>query len=95
MAQTALRAVFEAGLQAPRDISIAGIDDIPAAAMTIPALTTIRQPIQKMVQAAFDLLIQSPARRAERQQRCVVVQPELMIRESCGRPDRLQEWAAS
>ena len=86
MAQTALRALFEAGLQAPRDLSIAGIDDIPAAAMTIPALTTIRQPMQKMVEAAFELLVRPAEQRTARQEQQVVVQPELIIRESCGRP---------
>lgn len=84
MAQTALRALFEAGLQVPKDISIAGIDDIPAAAMTIPALTTLRQPIRKMVEAAFDLLLEPASRGSTRKGRNVVVQPELIIRESCG-----------
>ena len=88
MAQAALRALFEAGLQSPRDISITGIDDIPAAAMTIPALTTIRQPIRKMVQTAFDLLIQPSTRHfTQKEHCCLVIQPELIPRESCGRPN--------
>jgi DNA-binding LacI/PurR family transcriptional regulator len=84
MAQTALRALFEAGLQAPKDISISGIDDIPAAAMTIPALTTIRQPMQKMVETAFELLLRPAGKRAAGKEQQVVIQPELIIRESCG-----------
>jgi LacI family transcriptional regulator len=95
MAQAALRALFEAGLQAPRDISIAGIDDIPAAAMTIPALTTIRQPMRKMVEAAFDLLVRPAGPRTARKEQQVVIQPELMIRESCSRPARWPEREAT
>ena len=87
MAQAALRALFEEGRQAPRDISIAGVDDIPAAAMTIPALTTVQQPMRKMVQTAFDLLIQPAGPRTNQKVQQVVVQPELMIRESCGQPN--------
>ncbi len=83
LAQSALRAIFEAGLRAPQDISIAGIDDIPAAAMTIPALTTIRQPTQPLVQSAFELLTRpTGARKASN----MVIPPKLIIRESCGRP---------
>jgi len=78
MAQTALRAVFEAGLQVPRDLSMVSIDDIPAAARMIPALTTLRLPIREMAQAAFDLLLQ-PHPRSHR-----LLPPTLQTRESCG-----------
>ena len=79
MAQTALRALFETGLQVPRDMSIVSIDDIPAAARMNPALTTLRLPIREMAQTAFDLLLQ-PHPRNHR-----LLPPTLQIRESCGR----------
>lgn len=82
IAQTALRAIFEAGLHAPHDISIAGIDDIPAAAMTIPALTTIHQPTRELAQTAFEIL----TRPSTKMKRGAVIRPKLIIRESCGRP---------
>jgi len=37
-----IRAIREAGYHIPEDISIIGVDDIPFAAMTMPALTTMR-----------------------------------------------------
>jgi LacI family transcriptional regulator len=47
MALGAIRAIQEAGLSVPEDIAIVGFDDIPPAATSKPALTTIRQPIQQ------------------------------------------------
>lgn len=41
----AIRAIHEAGLSVPEDIAVVGYDDVPAAAIAQPPLTTIRQPI--------------------------------------------------
>ena len=57
MAVGALRAVKEAGLKVPEDISIAGFDDMPFAANTDPPLTTIRQPIQRSGEIAAQTLV--------------------------------------
>lgn len=48
MAIGLLRALAQAGLRVPEDISVAGFDDIEFAAMAIPALTTIRQPRREL-----------------------------------------------
>lgn len=45
MAVGAMKAVFEAGLNVPDDISIMGFDGTPFGAFLRPALTTIRRPI--------------------------------------------------
>jgi DNA-binding LacI/PurR family transcriptional regulator len=45
-----------AGLRIPQDISIVGYDDVPLAAWRGYDLTTIRQPIDEMVEAAVDML---------------------------------------
>lgn len=82
-ALSALRACYEGGIRVPGDISLAGVDDIPFAQMMIPALTTVRQPIEKMVRAAFDFLVGSV--NGDRRLN-VVIEPELVIRESCSRP---------
>ncbi|MDT9683509.1 LacI family DNA-binding transcriptional regulator [Streptomyces sp. TRM76323] len=44
MAQGALSALHRAGRRVPEDIAVGGFDDSPAATSTDPALTTIRQP---------------------------------------------------
>ncbi len=76
-AQGGLRALYNAGLSVPQDVSLTGFDDIPAAGLMIPALTTIRVPIAQMVDAAFELIFK---RRGEK---VILLKPELVIRESC------------
>lgn len=49
---------FELGLQVPQDFSLVGFDDIPSAAWPGHMLTTIRQPIRRMIQEAVSLLIE-------------------------------------
>lgn len=58
MAFGALDAARAAGVRVPEDLSIVGFDDIPAAANTLPALTTVRQPLQAIGEKAAALLIQ-------------------------------------
>jgi LacI family transcriptional regulator len=56
-AMGAIAALHEAGLHVPRDVSVVGFDDIPAAATMHPSLTTVRQPLRAMGQnAAVQLL---------------------------------------
>ena len=48
---------FGMGLRVPEDISIIGYDDVPMAAWPAYDLTTIRQPVNRMVQATIDALL--------------------------------------
>lgn len=41
----ALHRAYEAGLKVPRDLSVIGYNDVPLAAYSCPALTTVRTPI--------------------------------------------------
>lgn len=56
MAFGVMRAARERGLSIPRDLSVAGYDDISAASMVEPTLTTVRQPLQEMGRVAAGLL---------------------------------------
>jgi LacI family transcriptional regulator len=47
----------EAGLSCPRDYSIIGFDAEPAGRLQTPPLTSYRQPLVEMGQAAVSLLI--------------------------------------
>lgn len=59
MALGMLHAVrHELGLQAPADFSLIGFDDIPAAGWPGHRLTTIRQPVERMIRAAVDILVE-------------------------------------
>jgi DNA-binding LacI/PurR family transcriptional regulator len=53
-----MAAAQAAGLKIPDDLSIVGYDDLPMAAWTNPALTTVRQPIVEKGRLAARLLIQ-------------------------------------
>lgn len=53
----AMDAARRAGLAIPGDVAIAGFDDIPAAKLLMPALTTIRQPDQRLGALAVEILI--------------------------------------
>jgi DNA-binding LacI/PurR family transcriptional regulator len=53
-----MSAAQAAGLRVPEDLSVVGFDDIPAAAWTNPALTTVRQPIIEKGRIAARLLIE-------------------------------------
>ncbi len=48
----AMRALREAGLIVPDDVSVVGYDDTLLAHYLVPSLTTVRQPLQEMGQAA-------------------------------------------
>lgn len=83
MAMGAMRAAREAGWRIPDDVAIVSYDDLPQAALTDPALTTIRQPIQRLGKLAIETLLDvitngtAPTRR-------ILLPTELIIRSSCG-----------
>lgn len=81
MAAGALRAIREAGLRVPEDMALVGYDDVPIASQIDPPLTTIRQPIHEMGKLAVDLLIDI-LHRPQQSKRHLVLQPELIIRQS-------------
>lgn len=58
MAVGALGVLREAGLSVPRDVALAGFDDAPIAATTEPALTTMRQPFERVAREMVRLLLE-------------------------------------
>jgi LacI family transcriptional regulator len=58
MAVGAMCAIQEHGLHVPDHISVIGYDDIPLASYSVPRLTTIAQPAQKLGQLAVKKLIE-------------------------------------
>ena len=43
----------ELGIEVPRDVSVAGFDDIAVASMTAPSLSTVRLPLREMGRRGF------------------------------------------
>jgi LacI family transcriptional regulator len=81
----AIRALREAGLRVPEDVSVVGFDDIQGAAYQNPGLTTVRQPLRKMGVIAAECLLKRIAQPgSDAYPRFITVEPELIVRESTG-----------
>src|ERR1700738_2833217 len=79
----AIWAFREAGLRVPADVSVVGFDDIPGAAFSDPALTTVRQPLLKMGQIAAQTLVDPIEGRGDYQPE-IAIEPEFVVRDSSG-----------
>ena len=81
-----IRALREAGLSVPEDVSVIGFDDIPAAAYNYPALTTIKQPLREMGRLAAEHLLTRISNGAQSEiPEEIMVEPELIVRQSTAR----------
>ena len=75
----AMRALAEAGRTVPGDVAVVGFDDIPAASLTSPPLTTVQQDLI----AAGELLVETLAEQIEdRAQDNRSLPPRLIVRAS-------------
>ncbi|MDQ0728896.1 LacI family DNA-binding transcriptional regulator [Microbacterium sp. W4I20] len=86
MALGALDAFRSAGVSVPEDLIVTGFDGIEAGALSIPRLTTVRQPMIELGRAAVQVL----ARRLERPGTdpvAVRLPLEIVVRESSRRSD--------
>jgi DNA-binding LacI/PurR family transcriptional regulator len=71
-----LDAAAERGIDVPRDLSVAGFDDVPEAALARPPLTTVRQPHIRKGMEAVRLLLEPD------EPGCVLLPTELIARAS-------------
>jgi DNA-binding LacI/PurR family transcriptional regulator len=76
LALGAIEAARVAGLRVPEDLSVVGFDDIPGAAWSRPALTTVRQPLFEKGEIAGRLLTEGASDRE------VILPVELVVRGS-------------
>lgn len=83
MAMGAIRFARSRGLRVPEDIAFVGFDDISFAAVYEPALTTIATPRRKMGELGAQMLLRN-LQAATFKPKSIVVDHELVIRESCG-----------
>ena len=77
----AIRALRDANLRVPEDVSIVGFDDINVAAYHTPRLTTIRQPLHDMGETAARILLQRLQGFKDYPEE-LAIPPELIIRET-------------
>jgi DNA-binding LacI/PurR family transcriptional regulator len=79
----ALEMIHQKGLRIPEDVAILGYDDMPWALALNPPLTAVRQPGDEVGRRAMELLLQR-IRDPQRSVSLVMMQPELVVRKSCG-----------
>jgi DNA-binding LacI/PurR family transcriptional regulator len=84
-----IRALADAKIRVPADVSIIGFDDIEAAECTIPRLTTVRQPLSEMGKIAAQCVLQR-IQRPEGFRQEITVEPDLVVRESTASRSRDQ-----
>lgn len=58
IAMGALMAIHEAGLRVPEDVAVVGFDDIPAAKLVTPPLTTVAQFQEQLGRRAAEMLLE-------------------------------------
>jgi DNA-binding LacI/PurR family transcriptional regulator len=79
----AIRALHDAQLRVPDDVSVVGFDDIKEAAFQTPRLTTIRQPLHHMGELAVQILLEQLRSSGNaKAPKDMAVEPELIVRES-------------
>jgi DNA-binding LacI/PurR family transcriptional regulator len=78
----AMRAIRDAGLRVPEDVAVVGFDDMPLASHVSPALTTVQQnpriAAEGLVDGIIGLIEGHPVEST-------LMEPNLIVRESCGR----------
>jgi DNA-binding LacI/PurR family transcriptional regulator len=82
MAVGAMSAAQNQGLRIPQDIAIIGFDDIPAARLVRPALTTVRQFQDQIGHQAASLLFDRLCGKAPQEVQFVEMPFEIIVRES-------------
>ncbi|MGW4113344.1 LacI family DNA-binding transcriptional regulator [Actinosynnema sp. NPDC004786] len=82
MAMGAMAALRERGLRVPEDVSVAGFDDIPTLRDLVPALSTVRLPLEDMGERAARLVLDD----VDAGPRTVRVAGEVVLRASTSSP---------
>jgi DNA-binding LacI/PurR family transcriptional regulator len=82
MAVGVLREVRDEGLRVPADISVTGFDNIRLSEFSYPPLTTVHIPRDRIGHLAFEMLVPESARGKVGRE--IVIDPELVLRESTG-----------
>jgi DNA-binding LacI/PurR family transcriptional regulator len=78
-----MQTILELGYAVPRDVRLAGIDDMDYASLLPVPLTTLRQPTRDIGAAAFAAMLERVTRR-DTPVRDIFLQTELIVRRSCG-----------
>jgi LacI family transcriptional regulator len=81
----AIRALAKAGISVPEQCSVIGFDDVAISSLSVPSLTTVRQPLETMGGAAVNIVMEAIKAGHENRDWSVVAQKlhaELVVRDS-------------
>src|SRR5215470_7026293 len=81
----AVRALTKAGIRVPEQCSVVGFDDVPLSSLAVPALTTVRQPLEAMGHLAVNMVMEGINAGLEKRDWNIArhrPNPELVIRDS-------------
>ncbi|MDR3161792.1 MAG: LacI family transcriptional regulator [Spirochaetaceae bacterium] len=87
MAIGAIQAADEKKIRIPCDLSVLGFDNISISRLSRINLTTIEQPLDKLVISAIDLILQL-VHDSEPERENIIIQPNLIIRGTCAIPQK-------
>lgn len=79
-----IRAMMRCGRRVPDDLAIIGYDDVEFAGALQPPLTTVRQPMYRLGEAAMQLFLDELRSGEEHSHRQLLLQPQLVVRDSTG-----------
>lgn len=82
-----MKALHDQGMRIPADVSVIGFDDHPLSQLWVPPLTTVRQDFVRLGHQVFDLLMGRLETGEPRPS--VRMVPDLVLRQSTGRPRRV------
>jgi LacI family transcriptional regulator len=81
----AMEGIRRLGRKPGVDFGIVGFNNIPDAAQCVPGLTTIENSPRQLGESAAELLLKRIEQR-DAPIRTIILQPKLIVRESCGAP---------
>ncbi len=80
MALGVMRELRDQGFRIPAEVSVTGFDNIRLSEFVYPALTTVDIPRRRIGRMVFEVLVQAEGGSGE-----ILIEPELLVRESTGR----------
>jgi LacI family transcriptional regulator len=82
------KALRDASLSVPEDMSVVGFDDLPASLLINPFLTVAAQPAYQMGSQATELLLKRITGKLPKTSQKIILPTEMIVRRSSGRPHK-------
>ncbi len=86
-----VNSLSDAGISCPQEVALAGFGDMDVARYLSPRLTTVAYPIETVAESAVTMLLNRISAKVDLSVRQhVMLQPHLVIRQSCGAPKQFK-----